>query len=814
MMAVLDDLRLAWRQIMRGRVVIIVTILTLAIGIASNTAMFSFLNFVFFQLAPAGDPKALVWIGEGPAQEAFGPVSAPHFRQLQTGLRTVDGVMAYATVQTSIGGGTPERVLAQVVSGNYFDVMKVRPQVGRAFSAGDDAIEGASPVVIISDATWERRFRRSPSVIGTSLVLNGAPFTVIGVAPPRFNGVDVSEPMAAFVPLAMLNAVSTQQSGALADPANRFVRVVGRLGRGQSLATVRAAASVMATQLNADGVREADRVSLMVKPLVGSLGPGSRQDTTPIFLLLAIVPLFVLLIACANAANMQLAHGVSRRRELAVRHALGATRRRLVRQLLTESVMMSLVAAVVGTVLAFWLIRSIVAIAELPAGFGDALRIDGLVLLGTLCVALFSGVVFGLLPALSVTSLDLTPALKDEGVAITAGPRRFRVRNLLIVLQVCISMVLLATAGLFLRSLDRSMHVYPGFDTQHALAASFDLRALKYSAEARSALMRDVQAQTLALPGVTAVGFASMLPLSGSRSVVPIVREGTAITPETEALDFAAVTPSYFGAMGMRLLRGRVFSDADTRASGPVAVIDARMAERLWPGENALGKRIRVAADTAALREVIGVVETTVTGALTELPSGTAFFPDAQAGTLDAPLSLVVRSRATPVPLIATVRELFRTLDPNLPLQDLMTYDAMLRRATDGQRAGASVLGVLGALALLLAALGLYGITSHSVTTRTREIGLRMALGARRAQIQRTFVTDGLTLTAIGVALGGLASLALAKVIASLLYGVGATDGVTFLLAAAVLCVVAVVASFIPARRAASVDPLVALRAT
>jgi predicted permease len=814
MKVLLDDLRFAMRLLISGRTVSVLAILTLALGIGANTAMFSFLNFAFLRRAPAGDPTQLVWIGSGPRQEPFGQVSAPHFRQLQPARASLTSVMAYAGTEVSIGGGLPERALALVVSGNYFDVLQIRPSLGRTFAADEDSVAGARAVVVISHELWTRRFAQSTSVVGTAMIVNGKPFTIIGVAPPGFVGVDIAEPIVAWVPLAMLASVSPDRSGALTDPASRFLKVVGRFATGASIAQVRAAADVFSAQLNADGVRPDDRIDLSVKPLIGTLDPGSRQDVTQIFLLLGIVPAFVLLIACANAANMQLARGLSRRRELAVRRAIGATRGRLIRQLLTESVLLATIAGAVGVLFAYWLIRAITGLAALPASFIDALRIEPNVLLATLALSVASGVAFGLVPAFSATNADLTPALKDEGLALGSGPSRFRVRNLLIVAQVVVSMVLLATAGLFLRSLDRSMSVDPGFNSHNTLATTLDLRALEYTADARAALIGDVLARAGALPGATGVAFASVLPLSGNRATLPMAREGAGIQPETPPIHFTAVTPGYFETMGIVRIDGRTFTESDRAQSAPVAVIDQRMAERFWPGENALGKRLRVGSDTSALREVVGITGTVVTGALTDRPDGYVFLPLAQVPQSDSPVSLVVRTSAAPASLIPSIRTLFREVNPNLPLEDLMTYDAMLIRATDGQRAVASVLGVLGVLALTLAGLGMYGITSHGVTMRTREIGIRMSLGARRAEIQRMFVTDGVRLTLIGVAIGLLLSVGLAKLLSSLLFGLGATDAGTFVTAAVVLCAVAALASFIPARRAAKLDPLVALRSS
>ncbi len=814
MNALIGDLRFAMRLLINGRVVSIMAILTLALGIGANTAMFSFLNFVFFQKAPAGDPSKLVWIGSGPRAEPFGQMSAPHFRQLQEARPSLTDAMAYAHAEISIGGGTPERALALVVSGNYFDVMQVRPSLGRTFATDEDSVAGARAVIVISHELWTRRYNNSASVIGSAMIVNGKPFTIIGVAPPRFVGVDIAEPIAAWVPLAMLATVSPDLGPALRDPASRFLKVVGRMAAGASIPQVSAAAAVLSTQLTSDGVRDDDRIALTVKPLMGTLDPGSRQDVTQIFLLLAIVPVFVLAIACANAANLQLVRGMARRRELAVRSALGASRLRLVLQLLSESVLLASVAGAVGVLFAVWLIRTIIALAKLPAGFGDVLTIDPAVLAATLAVSLVSGVAFGLVPALAATNVDLTPALKDEGLSLGSGPTRFRLRNVLIVGQVVVSMVLLATAGLFVRSLDRALAVDPGFDTRHTLATTIDLRVLSYTADAREALIRSVLVRSLAIPGATGAAFASVLPLSGNRSVMPIVAEGTTIQDDTPTMHFTAVTPGYFDAMGITRLRGRTFTEADRAESSPVVMIDERMAVRLWPGADAVGKRLRVGNDTTALREVVGVTRTVVTGGLTDQAEGFVFLPLAQFPQLNGPLSLVIRSRVLPAAMLPAIRALFRDENPDLPLQDLMTYDAMLSRATDGQRAAASVLGVLGVLALTLAGLGMYGITSHGVTSRTREIGIRMSLGARRGEIQQMFVKDGVRLTLIGVGIGLLLSVGLAKLLASLLFGLGVTDVGTFVTAGLVLCGVAAVASFVPARRAARLDPLVALRSS
>ncbi|MCU0634988.1 MAG: ABC transporter permease [Gemmatimonadaceae bacterium] len=812
MNALLADLTFATRLLRKGGTVTLLTVLTLALGIGCNTAMFSFLNFVYFRPAPAGDPTRLAWIGAGPTREPFGPMSVPHFRQLQRGLPALSGAMGYAATQLSIGGGSAERAMALVVSGNYFDVMRVRPAPGRGFLPDEDEVTGAKAVAVISHAVWQQRFGAAADVVGKTVVLNGKPFVIVGVAPAGFFGMDTAEPIGVWVPLAMLPVIAPSQAGALTNPAEPYLRVVGRLRDGVPLEQLSAAAAVFATQLNADATRPEARITVTARRAIGTQAPGSRADTTRVFLLLAIVPAMVLLIACANAANIQLARDAVRRREIAVRLALGASRGRLVRQLLTESSVLAAVAGAVGTLVAYWLIRLIAGVAQLPPAFAASLRIDPQVLLATLALSLSSGVLFGLIPALSATRLDVRAALSDNGPTMVTGPRRVPLRSVLLIAQVGVSMVLLITAGLFVRSLDRVVNVDPGFRVQPLAATTIDLHPLGYTSAARTAFLTDALERVRGLPGVQAAAFTLTLPLSGSRMALPIVPEGATVRDDTPSMFYAAVTPGFFETMQLRLVRGRALSEQDTPASQPVAVVDERMAERLWPGQSALGKRLRIGSDTAALREVVGVTRTIRTGSLADPPEGLVLVPLPLSQPSEAPVSLVVRTAGSPGAMLGALRALFESMDANLSLQDLMTYEQLVARSADGQRAAASLLGILGGLALMLAGLGLYGVTSHGVTSRTREIGIRMSLGARRAQIQRMVVRESVRLTAIGVVLGVLLSLALARLIAAFLFGLAATDGVTFVVAAVVLCVVAAVASFVPARRAASVDPLIAMR--
>jgi putative ABC transport system permease protein len=811
MTTLLDDLRFAVRMLLKGGVTSALTILALAIGIGANTAMFTFIDAMIFRPTNAGDPEELVWLNKG-AHGYAGPISAPHSRFAQRNIPALGGVAAWGGFSAAIGGDTPVRAQGQFVTGNYFDVLRVRPVLGRSFAADEDSIAGAKPVIVISHAFWMRRFSGDSSIVNRVIVVNAKPVTVIGVAPPGFGGVPATSQTDCWAPMSMLGTLSPSQADWVNNKDINWLTAIARLRSGMSLAQAQAAAKVASVAINADSVNVDQRELLLLEPAVGVVAMGNRSDARSASALLALVPLLVLLVACANAANMQLAQGVARRREFAVRQAIGATRARMLRQLLTESLLMATLAGALGVPLAWWLTALITRFGSVPAEVSSLLTPSPVVLWLTLAVAAITGVLFGVVPALTATKLSLTPALKDEGLAFGSGRGRHRMRDVLVVGQVACSTILLLVAGLFLRSLDRSMRVDPGFDVARLHMFSFDVGTLGYSDDARTAFTARALESVRALPGVTAAAVTTAEPLGGRMYRVSIQPAGAA--PNAQGIDsrFSAIGVRYFETMRMPLVRGRDFTSADNAASHSVTIVDEALAERMWPGKDPIGQRLRFTGDSTTVREVIGVARNSVHGSLQDSKDGFFYLALAQnppAGSI----ALLYRLNGSSGAVMRELRTVFRELDPNLPLDDFRSYDAIIENATGPQRAIASALGLFGGLALLLAALGLFGVTAHSVTLRTREIGIRMSLGARKADVLRQFVSEGVRRSLVGIAIGIVVSLGLSRVLRSYLFGLAPTDFVTFVLTSCILAAVAVVATLIPARRAAGVDPSVALSA-
>jgi predicted permease len=812
MLTLLDDIRFSLRLLAKGGLTSALAILTLAIGIGANTAMFTFIDAMVFRPANAGQPDELAWLTKG-IRGTAGPMSLPHVKFAQANVPSLAGVAAWAGVDLAIGGETPSRAGGIFVTGNYFDVLRVRPLLGRTFTADEDSLPGERPVAVISHAFWMKRFNGDTGVLKRPMIVNGRQFTVIGVMRPGFGGIPLASQVECWVPMAMLGVLAPSQAGWDTAPDMNWLTTVARLAPGVSLEQARAAVRTASVAINADSVKPAERELLSLEPAVGILQAGSRQQAETAALLLGLVPMLVLLVACANAANMQLAQGIARSREFAVRQALGASRVRLIRQLLTESILLATIAGAVGVLLAFWFTRLFVRIGDVPVYIADSLTPGAAVLWTTVAVAAMAGILFGLAPALTATNPSLTPALKDEGPVFGVGRGGRRLRDALVIGQVAVATVLLVVAGLFLRSLDKAMRVDPGFDVAQLNTLRFDVGTLGYSDEARATFATNALERVRALPGVSSAALSTSVPLGGSLYMVNI--EPVEATPNAKGLDtrFSAVGTGYFATMRLPLLKGREFSVTDNAASSPVVIVSEVLAQQLWPGVDPIGKRMRFTGDSTVVREVIGVARSAAHQSLAEPPTGFFYLALAQSQPGGGGISMVWRSTGPVGPLQARIRDVFRELDPNLPLDDLRSYDTLVRGASAPQRAIASALGLFGAMALLLAALGMYGITAHGVTVRTREIGIRMSLGARKDDVLRQFLREGMRRSVIGIAIGFGISLALSRVLASFLYGLGATDLVTFALTAGLLCIVAAVATLVPARRAAHIDPRVAFSA-
>ena len=805
---IVQDVRYGARQLVRRPLTTLVIVGTLALGIGANTAMFTLLDVALFRPVPVADPGRLAWIVSMNERGRLQNLSYPDFAAFRDGVAEFSGVLAFTRREVSLGGGTAERLWSQIVSANAFDVLRVGPQLGRTFGP-DEETPGAPLVAVISDSLWRSRYGADPGLVGRSIIINGRPFAVIGVAPAGFNGPELLDTtIAMWLPVSAIAAAMPDDGPSLmTDSQANWLQAIGRLTPGAT--ADRAQANVQS--IAASFVRpSSDRSRFVVEPLNGGLDPSNRREILPVLTLLAIVPALVLLVACANVANVLLARGIDRRRELAMRRALGASRARLVRQLLTEYLLLALPGAGAAVAFSYFLIGGFVRISELPAPMADVLTPDPRVLAATAVLAVLAVLVFGLAPALSASRPALTPALKDEGVSVVIASERHRLRDAFLVLQVTISMVLVGLAGLFLGSLSKALSVDPGFGTRRTFTMSVDLGLQGYSREAQAAFINRALETVTAVPGVDRAAFTTVLPLGGRFYGAGIVREDDAGDATSQTAGFASVTPEYFDAMRMPIVAGRASSARDDRSAPAVVVVNETLATRLWPGEPPIGKRLRVGGPNQPLREVVGVVRDSKYDDLTEPARPFAYLPLAQEP--DGYVTLIVRSAGDERETMRLVQDGVQRLDADLPIFNVRTFDQVLANNVDKRRAASAPIGIFGVLTLLLASLGLYGVTAHDVTTRTREIGIRMALGARQPQVVREFVRRSLRLALIGVIAGIAINVAASRVFAAFLFGLDANDARTIIGSAAVLALVALLACYLPARRASRIDPLEALR--
>ncbi|MEJ7810530.1 MAG: ABC transporter permease [Gemmatimonadaceae bacterium] len=814
MQVILQDLRYGLRALARSRGFTAVAVLTLALGIGGNTAVFSLVNAALLRPAPVvRDAGSLVWISNvwrdvGRLTE----VSYPTYQDLRAGTRSFSSMAAYATTSFSIrAGDEPYRADGQLVSANYFTVLGVTPALGRSFLAEEDSAPGTHPVAVISHRLWQDRFAGDAGIVGRAVTINGQPFTIVGVAPARFFGMELPKPADLWLP-AMMQAQAMPSSDNLLTErrALRFY-VIGRLGANATVDGARADVQTVARRMAADHPDERKELGMTLSPVQGAVHPGDRRDVGPLTVLPTAVTAIVLLIACANVANLLLGRAASRRREVGIRLALGASRGRLVRQLLTESLILALLGAGAGILLSFWGTDLLLSAVEAPIAFD--LTPDARVLGVTLALAVFTGVLFGLVPALAASRPDVVPALKDD--ATRGGARRTRLQGAFVVAQVALSLVLLVSAGLLVRSLRKANDVDIGFAARrHVVTLSFDLALQGYTPERARDFYTRLLERADGMPGVRSASYATVIPLSGrvmGDGFVPLDGAGANDEPR-ETTNYSEVGPGFHTTLGIPLRAGREFTTGDRLGAPGVAIVSEEFARRHWPGGSALGKRIRATARDAVPLEVVGIAKDIKIDELNESPRSFVYLPQLQSTAAAGGVSLVVRAAADGAALLAPLRAEAKAMDPDMPVYGVMTYDDVIRQRLDSKRAGSTLLSVFGSLALLLAAIGMYGVMAYGVAQRTREIGLRMALGARERDVLSLVVGDGLRLAGIGIALGLVLSFGATRALSSVLLGISATDGVTFAAGAALLATVAAVASYLPARRAAGVDPIVALR--
>jgi macrolide transport system ATP-binding/permease protein len=807
MTVLLQDLRQALRMLRKNPLFTIAAVVTLALGIGMNTAVFSAVDALLLRPLPGvAHPEQLVQVYRTwPGDFDYGSNSVPHYFDLRE--RSHDAfsdMLAWNFTPASVSfAGEPELGMGQEVSANFFSVLGVRPLRGRMFLPEEDKGPGEHPVVVISYAYWQTRFGGDPATVGKSITINGRPFTVVGIAPAGFYGpLPVVHPDF-WVPL-MMQPVMMPGRNWIDNRGTNFLTVVGRLKPG---VTLDRANQVMHSVLA--GLR--DEYPDQYKDSGIKLVPQSQAGFTPQFrkaqvglstVIMAVVGL-LLLIACVNVANLFLARASERRREMAIRLSLGARRGRIVRQLLTESIVFALIAGAAGLLVALGAMR-IANGVHLPTDFPVAFdfRLDRPVLLFTFAVAIGTGLLFGLAPAIQASKPELVSAVKGE--ASPKGEARSRLSRTLVVVQIAMSILLLVSAGLFLRSLGRATALDKGFRSDHLLLATVYPALQGYDPAHTDAFYNDLLRRVRALPGVRNAALGEIVPLGFDNQQNSVSVPGYQPAPnELMSLDFNIVGQDYFETMGIPVLQGRGFTDQDNADGRPVMVINEHMAHRFWPGQDAIGKIVHA---SGADREVVGVVANGKYRSLGEPQLDYMYFPEAQ--VYSPVMSLHVRTDGDPSTFVSRIRTAVREIDPAIPVFDVQTMNTHLGLALMPARMAGVILGIFGALALFLAAIGIYGVMAYSVTRRAREIGIRMALGADRGQVVKMVISQGGRLIAIGTAIGLAGGFVVGHFVQGLLYGVPAADAITFVGVPVLLVGIALLATYVPARRAAAIDPM------
>jgi predicted permease len=820
MRSFLKDVRYGLRVLWKSKGFTAVAVLTLGLGIGVNTAIFSGVSaFVLRPLPGVGDPERIVSLFEVSAdgRSGYSDFSYPDLLDYRAQTDAFEGLAAHTMTQAALGNEREQAEVAwgQLVTGNFFDVFRVRMQHGRGFLPEEDRTPGTHPVVVLSDDLWRTRYGADPGIVGRGVQLNGRELTVVGVAPADFKGAKWALGMKFWVPLMMKQQLTGGTSNWVTQRGNHWLEVQGRLKDGATREQAAAALTSVAARLEAEypTARNKDVRVLVVPEREGRWDDLAGVVRLSSGLALVVVGL-VLLVACANVANMLRARGVARRREIGIRLALGAGRWRVVRQLLAESLLLALAGGVVGLLLSFWMTDALTAFFPSVA-YQIVLDVspDARALLFTLGVSLLTGVVFGLAPAFQATKPELVPVLKGESQR-AGRARRLSLRNVLVVSQVALSLVVLVCAALFVQSFRHAKSIDPGFVTGGAYIVSVNPGLFGYEKEQGREFYRRLAERVRATPGVEAAGFVDWMPLGdSSNDWGPVYPAEKPVPPPGEGMSAFAetVSPGYFKAMRIQLVDGRDFDERDREGLKPEAVIiNETLARRLWPGESAVGKRMGLGLDVADALEVVGVARDIKVRTLGEAPRNHMYVSVDQ--TYRGGLSLVVRAPGGGAGVVAGVREAARELDPRIPLYNVRTMEQHLTWAFWAQNMAASLAAAFGLLALALSAVGLYGVVAYTVARRTHEIGIRVALGAQARDVLRIVLGQGMALTLIGLAAGLVGAYALARLLASLLYGISPGDPATYILVSLLLAVVALLACLVPARRATKVDPMVALR--
>ncbi len=813
-----QDLRYGARTLVKHPGFTAVVVLALALGIGANTAIFSVVNAVLLRPLPYKNAERLVSLYSQNTSNAEAnltdrpPLSYPDFRDYKEQAQTLQYVAAYRQIGTSLvsGGDEPARVLGADVSAELFPMLGVEPLIGRVFTPEEDKA-GAPPVIVLGYGLWQRRFGGDKTIIGREIKLGVRSVTVIGVMPPGFK-FPVQTERADFFD--SFTAETARVSAAsLESRDSRFNTIVASLKPGvtlqQAQAEIDTIARRLAQQYPATNTGWHARLISLHEDVTGDIRPA-------LFVLLGAV-LFVLLITCANVANLLLARASARQTEMAIRTALGASRSRILRQLLTESLLLALMGGALGLLLALWGVDLLVAASPASLPRVTEINVDNRVLAFTFIVSAFTGIIFGLFPALASSKLDLNESLKEGGRSSMEGARRNRVRSLLVVSEIALSLVLLIGAGLLIKSFLRLLDTDPGYTTARVLSVTLPLSRAKYpQPEQQIAYVQELINRTRALPGVEVIGATNLLPLGLRDTFNTFNIEGRPPAPpeaRTAARNYS-ITPDYFRVMSIPVRRGRAFTERDVQNAPPVIVINEAFARRFFPNEEARGKRIILEdekGEPLPPREIIGIVGNVRHESLDEKEQPEYYVPFFQ--TPDRQMDLVVRSAASnPAALAFAVRGAIKSIDKDQLIWEAKTMDERVAESVAPRRFQMLLLGLFAALALLLASIGIYGVMNFTVTQRTHEIGIRMALGAQARDVLRLVIGQGMRLALIGVSAGLISAVAVTRLMASLLYGVSAIDPAVFAGVSLLLTAVTLLACYIPARRAMKVDPMIALR--
>ena len=837
-----QDLRFGARMLLKSPGFTFVCAVSLAVGIGVNTTVFSFVNTVLFKPLPVSNTDGLVYFFESNQRQSYRTSSYANYLDYRDQNEVFAGLSASAPVPSLMtSNDRVEELNSEVVSGNYFSVLDVKPLIGRALIPEDDQLSGTQPVAVISYKLWERRFNSDPSIIGKQLTLNGNSFTVIGVTAPGFTGTSTELSTDIWVPVTQWASIIQRWSGTVqmaeqatgsaekkgasdqrnsqgetaetlqqqSDRLNRghnWLSLMGRLRPGVSVEQAQSVMTIIAGRVQGSYGTPPEGLKVTLSP-VTKMHPGAQQEGLPAALLIMVVTSLILALCCVNVASLALARAAVRQKEFAIRLAVGGTRRRLIQQLLTESVLVSLVGGIVGLMLTFWI--TYILITFLPPGeasFVADVEIDRTVLGFSVLISLATGVSFGLVPAINASKPNLLRSLKDEAMSLGGGASKMNLRRVLIAVQIAVSLVLLISAGLFVRSLQNGQALSRDFTGDDILLLSLNPKSYGFRIEYGNEFYRQITDRVGSMPGIRSATLSHALPLGLDQNLTSITFEGEG---EPRNISHSVVGTRYFETLNIPLVLGRDFTPDDNESAPKVAVVNEALAHAFWGGHDPLGKRFRF-GNRGELYEIVGVARDSQHTTFGKPPRPYFYVPVYQRPKDD--MTLIVRTSGEPLALIPMLKREIKDLGGELPIFDFRTLSDVSKLQLIPVQAAATLLGVLGAIGLTVAAIGIYGVTTYSFNQRRHEIGVRLALGAQQGQVLTLILKEGLGLALVGIAVGLLIAVGTTHFVSRFLYGISPLDPATFVAVSALLAAVALVASFIPARKAARMNPMDAMR--